>query len=311
MADDLLVPGSFWLQGEGRYLFASGTSQILAGGFAGIPEVKDHIRHAWGYQLSGGAALNNFKDWDFRLAYTGIRGSHSQHLSTHTANGHVPLPTAKGGFRSTSTFTKVTLDTSLKQHFDIGDFDIGHNVGLGGGNLRLFAGIRGVSFGQKSSVNLAFTNAGSPVASLNVNGQSNSWGVGPRIGASGMLPLFEFAGGRVSLVGEVGGSALFGQVSRHETLTDSFGFVQNFEAPHGSSFFNTDGALGVAFSLPLGSTEATITAGYRGEAWWGVLNTQTSNFLTNGRTTPGGPVAGTKSGDQYFNGPFASLKIRF
>jgi hypothetical protein len=303
-ADDFIVPGSIWMGVEGGYYTAIGSSQPVApsvrvffSGAAILPSSPERVRNAWTYSISGGAKLN--PDWDFRLAYTGIRGNRHKTNLNGTTSTLAAVVTPSGS--SILTVATPHLRSSIKSHFDIGDFDVGRSYGLGssGGTARLFVGLRVASFTQDTTATLTLNSFSSTET-----GNSHSWGVGPRLGASGAYPLAQWGPGTLSLTGEAAGAALFGEANR--STSDSGNFVafsgqSGFSSNKWETIWNVEGTVGLAYSFPLGGSEATVNVGYRAQGWWSLINTSRNTFS--------GAVNST--GDQFFHGPVAGLKVKF
>jgi hypothetical protein len=301
-ADPLFDPDGWWTSAQGEYLFATGTSQPLFMGFltfGGITNQSDHVRDAGAFELSGGGSFAFDPAWDFRLAFTGLRSIR------HRKN-------ASGTTTSTIYPSHQTLSTDIQQSFDIGDFDIGREFGLGGASLRPFVGVRFAWFDQSTSV-VYNANDGSGFNDTAIaKGDSTSWGIGPRVGISGSYPLTDLGYGKLSLTGEVAAALLFGDADRK--LSESGGgttasFSSIFKSNSGQTIYNFDGKLGLSFAFPLQGTRASLTVGYMVTSWWNIINTQgvLGPFLPSAII----PTTTTKSGSQLYQGPFVNLTIKF
>lgn len=246
------MPSGFWMSTEAGYLFANGTNQqLLSPGHFSLPAQSDRVQSAFEWQIAVGGPLPpslNLPGWDFRAAYTGIR-SWTHHRSASAIN----VSTSHGiGTTSTSTF-----HSNIRQRFDIGDFDIGHDVGLGGMPLHAFAGVRAVSFNQAvSDVAIQSEVTGGEGEHM----CSHYFGVGPRIGLDGKYPIGRAGPFAVSLAGETSGSIAFGTSSLGSTFINSTGVGTIVTPERGSSNFkpvyNAEASLGLAFDFPLGGCTA-------------------------------------------------------
>jgi hypothetical protein len=307
-ADPLFDPNGWWTSAQGEYLFASGSSQPLfmgLGGGNGIGNQYDHVRDAGAFELSGGGSFAFDPAWDFRLAFTGLRSiRHSKNASgaTNTFTGP-SLSFARD---------RQTLNTDISQSFDIGDFDIGRDFGLGDASLRAFAGLRFAWFDQSTSVAYNFfTLAGLNTTAI-AKGDSNSWGIGPRVGISGSYPLTDLGYGKLSLTGEVAAALLFGDADRKlsGSAAGSGGSASSvFKSNSGQTIYNLDGKLGLSFAFPLQGTEASLTVGYMVTSWWNIINTQ--GVLGPSIPLDIVPTTTTKSGSQLYQGPFVNFTVKF
>jgi hypothetical protein len=306
-ADPLFDPNGWWTSVEGDYLFASGSSQPLFVGYpSGIPNQSDHVRDALAVELSAGGGFAFDPAWDFRLAYTGLRSQrHRKNIS--------------GATTGTSSPYQQTLGTDIQQSFDIGDFDIGRNFGLGAGNLRVFGGLRFAWFDQLTKLDYVDVRpvTGNPPDIAEAKGDSHSWGLGPRIGLSGSYPLAELGFGKLSLTGTIAAAMLFGDADRKLSQSESTHYNASPSSATKSSatqsMYNLDGKLGLSFAFPLQGTEASFTVGYMLTSWWNVINTQ--GVLALSPLVPpiavATPTTSTKSGSQLYQGPFVNFTVKF
>lgn len=300
LAERVEAPSGYWMSAEGSYLFADGTAQPLLRAGTGTPAQSDRVRDARAVEIAGGGPLGEvLPGWDFRLAYTGIRAESHQLSATGKAGGEVSLP--DGGIVS---FSKPPVFTSeIRQGFDIGDFDIGHDVGLGPVDARAFAGLRVVSFNQSARASLL---GGEGATELSC---SHYMGGGPRVGADGTYPLGEVSGMKIGLTGELAGSALLGRTYHKATVTSSgvespATYDEEGAGAHRENALNADASLGLTVAVPIGNNECSVTAGYRGQAWFGVVDTQVQGFTLAGS-------GGSRSGDQFFHGPFLTVAFKW
>jgi hypothetical protein len=300
LAERVSEPSGYWMSAEGGYLFAEGTAQPLLKPGTGTPAQSDRVRDAWAFQVAvGGPVGKELPGWDFRLAYTGIRANSHHRSATGSSGGVIDLPDGS----SLSLTDPPTFSSSIRQGFDIGDFDVGRSVGLGALSTRAFAGARIVSFNQSSRASLL---GGEGAVELSC---SHYFGGGPRVGASGSYPLGELAGATVSLTGGVAGDVLFGRSYHKATVTSSgtatpVTLDEKTANKQTQTAFNADASIGLALAFPLGASECLVTAGYRGEGWWGIVNTKVQAYTLAGS-------GGTSSGDQYFHGPFVNLALKW
>jgi len=297
LAENVSEASGYWTSAEGRYLFAAGTAQPLLTSGTGPKAQSDRVHNARAYEISGGGPIDeSLPGWDFRLAYTRIV-SYSHELSAGgITDGTIHLPDGT----TLSTTAPESFNSSIQQGFHIGDVDIGTNFTLGGVRTRAFGGARFVDFSQSSRASLL---GGEGAVELSC---SHYFGGGPRAGASGSYPLAEIGDVMVSLTGEAAGDALFGRSYHKATVTTAgtaalASFNENGNA-QGQTAFNADASIGLTLTFLVGGNECAMTAGYRGEGWWQVVDTKVQNFALAG-------TGGTRGGDQYFHGPFLNLKL--
>jgi major outer membrane protein len=286
---DFLQDGSgYWVSTGGAYLTANGTSQQLLRAnngtdVTGLAPISDRVHSEWLGQVAIGGPLGGRLDgWDFKLAYTGIRSeNHRRSAST--------VQTVEGIFPSSETFS-----SSLKQGFDIGDFEIGQDVGLGGLPSHFFLGMRFVSFNQSSRSTLLGGEGGTELAC------SHFGGAGPRAGFSSSLPFANVGGIALSLTGSIDASLMEGKGYHKATFSG---------APESSGNYtgvaeNADVQAGIMMGLPLASHEFDLTLGYMAQGWWNVVDTRVNGFGLAG-------TGGSTGGNQYLHGPFLNVAMKW
>jgi hypothetical protein len=302
-ADPLNVSG-WWASVDGGFLWNDDTKQPLLPlpGLGLVPAQSIRVNEDFTGQIAIGGNLGFDPAWDFRLAYTGI------HSLTHRHG-------AMGSTPNGSTISHSVVNEKISQQFNIGDFDVGQHLGLGGADVRGFGGVRVFGFDQDAKAQLLnYTTLSGTLHSLifsaNAKSVSDSWGAGPRIGVTGSYPLTQLGVGTVSLNGLLAGAILAGEIDHKYAFSNNFSSIPggSYESKSNSTQpvynLSTEASLGYAF--PLGTTETQISIGYRLEAWWDVANTQ--SLLP---PSPPGTPAGTKNGHEIYQGPFVRLTVKF
>jgi hypothetical protein len=288
-------------------IVADGTNQQVIGPnnttkfFTGFAPQSARVQNGYEWQIAIGGPLPSMfamPGWDFRASYTGIRarGKHSGAASYYYSS-----------FGSPSATTEK-FHTSIHQQFDIGDFDIGHDVGLGALPLHAYGGVRLVSFGQTD--NMVVTESGFPPGgNISEQIQSRYFGAGPRLGFDFKYPLWRVGSVSVSMAEDASGSVIFGSSSLKASYSNTSGFGPLGGAEAGTSanlkpVYNLEGMLGLAFDFPLSGNTGEVTVGYRGQAWMHVLDTEVRSLALAGS---GGMI----DGNQFFSGPFVQFALKW
>ncbi len=282
----------YWISTGGAFLTASGTSTPLLRANSGtdvpgLPAISDRVRSEWLGQVALGGPLGGaLEGWDFKLAYTGIR-SQNHRLSANTVQTFV------GEFTSSESFS-----SSLKQGFDIGDFEIGQDVGLGGLPSHYFLGMRFISFNQSSRSTLLGGEGGTELAC------SHFSGAGPRAGLSSSLPFATVDGMSFSLTGGVDASLMDGKGYHKATFTASGVTTPESSGRYTGVAENADAQAGIMIGLPVASHECDLTLGYMVQGWWNIMDTRVDSFSLAG-------TGGGTGGNQYLHGPFLNVAMKW
>jgi hypothetical protein len=188
------------------------------------------------------------------------------------------------------------------------DFEVGHDVGLGSANARIFGGVRYAKFDETTD---AFFGNGLAFyfqdQTLDVRKQSEFSGFGPRLGVDFDLPI----GGGFSIGGVFAATILFGEV---ETRINQV-FTSNWDGviTTASSFTSSDDtaytveiAPMVSYTFGGESANAKISLGYRFDSYVGVADTQTRQTAIFA-----GYNFGDAADDAQFEGAFLKVGIGF
>ncbi len=296
---------SFWLGIEGAYQWVSGAKQPWISDGLGAtlfgPQTLFSVRgdHALQGKIEIGFKIN--QRLDVAVAYTGLREQTKSDSRSHTNYLYNVLGPIKSYYDNASVETR--------SHMHVVDFEVGYEIGLGARGLaRIHAGIRFAQFGNSTDTQLFWPGT---FNFANEFLDNKTWGIGPRLGVSGKFRLVRTRTGILSLVGAVSGAVLFGQTTTSIDQQYSFGPSVKYDDSSANTILNLEGKIGIAYSFPLGAWGATITVGYRGSAWWNVANTEISPSATASPFQTQFPGAGSKSGNRFYHGPFASFRINF
>jgi hypothetical protein len=306
-AQDFFNRPHWWLSVEGRALRASGESQPWAhndpvGGFTLGTSFLETVRinRAWSGKVTAGVRVNNL--WDFALAYTGLLSANQTDSADTTARcALVPVVS-----RYRSCYHVGTAQIRTTMHY--GDFEAGYNMGLGGAQTRLFAGVRILHWRQ--SLTTQFT----PFGITDEERIARFFGAGPRIGVQGQYPVVTFGPGTFSLTGTVAGSVLFGNAHDEASSFSRQASTQLrtfYSRDRFSTVGNVEGRLGIDYTFA--NIPVSLSFGYHVEAFFGLVNTRTApppyvGFIA---ASFAWPENGTRRGNQVFHGPFFNFTARF
>ncbi len=316
---------------EGRYLKSFGDDTDVS-----LFDFGQGGRATFGLDVYGPASTEVELDdgWGGRLAL-GYRSSGPWDFTAAGSGGWLDGDRESAYYYyATSTTDRValglTIDVEPEADYFVIDFEVGYNFQLGnpGFEGRVFAGVRYANFDQDVRgvatgfyYYYGFTTSDDIKASSTalVTRDVDYWGVGPRIGASGAMPLTVSNTGhrKLSLVGAVAGSALFGDrdtddsvdgayvyYTYDDTLRFDF-FSDSASDDESKTVFNVEAELGLSYTIAGNANGGIeITAGYRAEYWWNVNNT---NWLVLG---PRDGVVSSRDGDFAVHGPFLRIGIR-
>ncbi|CAN1574982.1 Major outer membrane precursor, Legionella pneumophila-type [Paracoccaceae bacterium] len=149
------------------------------------------------------------------------------------------------------------------------DVEIGHHRAVGSNDLRLFAGLRGMTSSTSSDkVGSAVSGGGGLSVSEEVKLQSDFVGVGPRVGLGYSTKP---AVGSFGFAGQIGAAALFGtRKDRGEfTISSSGGSSASsgFSESGSQTVFSLDAQIGINYYV---SENSKISAGYAAQQLWNV-----------------------------------------
>jgi hypothetical protein len=212
-------------------------------------------------------------------------------------------------------FAGIKSGGNFDEDRTIVDFEVGKDIGIGsdGSKLRIFGGIR---YANYSSTLRALGDTNSNYCILSCKYFSRSFsnpfgvraghdfdGIGPRLGATGQLPLF----GGLFLTGSISGSLLWGE---HRVHLTSFGFGGRSKFSDDDLVSNAEGEVGVG--MPFLMTGGRLIVGARWEGWFDQSKFANYKVDLNFDCCPTG-LQGTFGGNGTLDrnnwGPFMRLNI--
>lgn len=284
----------FYFKFEGRGNFAAGDEAPWA------MTVSDRTIHSIGLDETGsfriGSGVRFGNVWDFGLLYSGLQVDANKSLGLSGVYNYANLNSCSfcnGGYYHTNL-----SGTEARSNFayDVIDFEAGYTLNLGPANVRFIAGIRTAFL--EHTVDAFYTEGGDTFVVKRIVDQ---WGVGPRVGVEGLLPL---GSSGLHLTAAGNGSVMFGERERTDTLKGDVAFA-SIPIPimvDSQTTYNANAELGIGYGVEMGNDNSIlIILGYRGEAWWDVTDTATT-----------GPIKlGDSDEDQFFHGPFLRGTFNF
>jgi hypothetical protein len=175
----------FYFKFEGRGNFAAGDEAPWA-----ITPSTGTI-HAVGLDETGsfriGSGVRFCNAWDFGLLYSGLQvdGNESRFgpAGSRLANLKACSPISICGSSYYSSFLR-SADVRADFAYDVIDFEAGYTLNLGPANVRFVAGVRTAFL--EHIVDAFYTEGSDVIAAKRI---ADQWGVGPRVGVEGLLPL--------------------------------------------------------------------------------------------------------------------------
>jgi len=168
------------------------------------------------------------------------------------------------GFSGGTVDGTVTNDLS----FAAMDVEIGHHRAVGSNDLRLFAGLRGMTSSTSSDkVGSAVPGGGGLSLSEELKFQSDFVGVGPRVGLGYSTKP---AVGSFGFAGQIGAAALFGTRKDRGEFAVSLGgssFSSGFSESGSQTVLSLDAQIGINYYV---SENSKISAGYAAQQLWNV-----------------------------------------
>ena len=277
-------PGWFG-SAEGRYLMSFGDATDASVSYAG-------------YDYTGSLDLDDGFGGELTLGYRFPARSPQWDIAAAISGGWLD----GDGVSISEYYSSYSIDVELDSEMDyfVIDLEAGYNVGLGNpGHVRAFGGLRFASFDQDAHLSgeidvLDFSH------DIEADRDVDFWGIGPRVGVSGVFPLGE---SNFNVVGGAAAAVLFGE---RET-TDSFSYDSSSYSESDDDFQivgNVEADLGVSYTVANNaSMNIDIAAGWRVETWFNVNNTDWNVI---------GPLigeVGSSDGDQLMHGPFLRVTI--
>ncbi|WP_296744116.1 Lpg1974 family pore-forming outer membrane protein [Mesorhizobium sp.] len=228
-------------------------------GFNGAVSLTKQISPDLDWRLAG--AFHTGRDWSEGGSFTGNTGTNSASISH--------------GF-----------------NFQTFDFDVGKRVKVQSADIRFFGGLRLLHADQTfSDFSTSFTptNPTAEGETFDKLGNSEFWGVGPRVGAEAYYPIGETWG----LSGSVAGSVMWGRREDYTSVTlattnPNFRESENNSQHASETVSNVEASAGLSWT-PV--TNTTFTAGYKIEQW--------HNLIVNANQK-----------NQTFDGPFIRIEMK-
>jgi hypothetical protein len=253
---------------EGRYLMSDGDKTSQTDVFQTVTSSVRPAGDGGGGKVSLGYRFSS--PWDVHFALSDNQLGEARSSS--------PLVALYGGV---SDQMKATASTD----YYLLDFDAGYNLVLGGMDLRLSGGARYAHFNETYHGVFSYVYP-SHTLSYDFHRRVKFSGGGPLVGARARMPL---EGSRFAMIGSVGASALFGNLTNTS-------FDSNLRTTTG--VYELEGELSLAYRIDV-SWEAEI--GYRTEQWWNVLDTRPDMNSIGNHT----------NGNLLTHGPFVRVDLHF
>ena len=334
-----LMPfGNVWLDLEGRFAWMRGTRQPWVGRLNGLDPSSsviglDTIRpdREYGGRIVFGMRFSS--DVDMAFAYTGLYSNQKRGSVTSgkNYNGAYIAPVLGAVRYIMGNYIYGSGYVKIRREMHIGDFEVGHHVGLGSrSTARLFGGARIVSWRQKTDTQFDYFYDGAvppDVGQTTEQHRSSFLGGGPRLGINGTVSVASLGRGEILIFGNVSGSILLG-MSRTRVRT-TWTLVNGALGPDLPSLadeqseerfrvvYNAEASLAAGYRFMLGGVRATFRAGYRFDGWWNIVNTtgRASAIVASqsqGNTVPSlAGQFGSKRGYLITHGPFGGLSFEF
>lgn len=283
------APSHITLSAETRFLSERGRGQVWA--FEGAPLLDSAEINRNPEELAQLSLTLRIAGWDLRAAFGGMDaiGNATAESPDSTQNLLFPtideVPDRGSAYYYYENFFK-TGQADLSTDYEYMDIEIGHEIGLGWGDGRLFVGVRDVEFDE--TLNLSLQSDGlNRDHSLDTLRQQRFEGIGPRIGFAARFPLgpdgvnslfaFETAVDLTMLSGDRGGEIRSRFQQEASTVAGDEGAVdETFISPladSGDRAIQSGLSLGISFRHSL----IGVSLGYRIERWENFVNTETRN----------------------------------
>lgn len=248
-----------------------------------------------GYGIGGkGSILYRWDSgWNAAIAFSAL-GTHN---SERTAPGY------GYSFYYTGFYGPAEVTGHSETSVYMLDFEVGHDFGVGSGNLRLFGGVRLSWLDRDTTVTTAYYPGD---YYPRIEREDTSWGVGPRIGAEMSYPV----GGGFGVFAGLSGAVLFGEQSTYqEGQFLGFPVTPEVDEDESNTMWSADGEIGVSYSF--GFTErtmGTLSLGYRAEVLYNALNNEYP--IAPAYAAAYGTTTDDKA-DYLSHGPFLRLSVTF
>jgi len=319
-----------WLDVEGGFSWMRGTRQPWAAlvndsstGASITNLLTVRPDEGWNGRVQIGIRV---ADWDMAFAYTGLRArSASGDFSRPNSTDSGYIAPILGATRNTipyATYPSAFAGVKTRRQMDVGDFEVGYNMGLGSrATLRVFGGVRIASWRQQTDTFFREQYTDFFIATVDEQHRARFFGAGPRLGVAGTVPLVPFSFGQLEIVGDLAGAVLIGN-SRVRVQTQSFadsGFgslvgatlTDDYSESRTKAVYNLGTSLALQFRFTLAGAAAALRAGYRFDGWWGIVNTSGRPNALSFTTAAVNTRFGTRNGHQYTHGPILGLHVEF
>ncbi len=326
---------NYWLDAEGRYSWMHGPRQPWAGtstipfGTTSTLETVQPDRESGGRILFG---LRFGADYDFSLAYTGLRSNTVRNALTDFGAARPVLGAFRPGFFNSNSGYIYTASASVKinRQMHLGDFEAGYRVGLGSrSELRLFGGVRFVSWSQVTTTNFDGTWSTDSCPGIEAichqgvseRHRASFLGAGPRLGANGEFSVAPLGDGEIMLLGRLAGSLAWGNARTRVASNYSANFgttaqrsqFDDWSQSRTRLVYNLEAQLAVGYRGDFGGARGTLRLGYRFDGWWNMADTvgRDRSVFPPGQAAPEGGQFGARRGTLYTHGPLVGLVLEF
>jgi hypothetical protein len=183
------------------------------------------------------------------------------------------------------------------------DFEVGHDFGIGSGNLRVFGGVRLSWLERDITATTSYYDGG---FYPRIDRQDTAWGIGPRLGLEASHPI----GGGFGVFGGFSGAVLFGEKSTEQNgQFNGFPVTPEVDDTDASTTYAADAELGISYSFNFSTrTLGMLSLGYRADAWFSALDNDYPIDPTFGALYG---ASSDSDADYISHGPFLRLTVQF
>lgn len=266
------------------------------------------------YALSGGliARYKFAKRWDagfaYRGAFTGEEKNNSA-LQIDVTNGTFTFPVHPSLFNLPIIGLPIPIpglsaNAESKSTHHVVDLEAGYHMQIKWAKVRLFGGIRFAHIDNDTTA--VYSAIG--LINANISRDSTYWGIGPRLGTSFEVPVFN----RLAVGGSVAGAVLFGNRSTDNNTNVTIPLLGvNLAQSDNNGGFRTALSLDGEINLTYRSAHGFYAQiGYMVRGMWGVNDTRyvdTFTYVSTGTIN----TKGSSGASQILHGPFVRLGMRF
>lgn len=304
---DVALEGSFlFLGSNSKNVFSQDTTVSFAP--FGVSQQNREIEPD--YALSGGliARYRIRKKFDVGVSYRGAFSGEEKAdsvLNIGSSSFTFPVhPSLFNVFGFGVPIPGLSANSESKTTHHVVDVEAGYHMPVWRAKVRLFAGLRFAHIENETDT----TYSAVGLINANFTRDSTYWGIGPRLGGSFELPVFN----RLAIGASVAGAVLFGNRSTDNNTTVSVPLVG-----FSTSQSDNNGGMRTALSLD-GEINLTYRSahgfyaqvGYMVRGMWGVNDTRyvdTATYVTTGNVS----TQGSSGASQILHGPFVRMGMRF